>query len=441
VRIEAFWVKGFRSLRDVRIEGLGPFNVFYGPNGAGKSNILAAMRVLVDMLRVSSPRVPGVVTHPHAPADPYWGQAIVDEKIVRRTDLSAHSDSATIVIGARFARGDGDTSLRRQWPDKYPELAIEVTLDWLLQGKPTARISLLESRGARVHDQSVAWNALFEEELARRAFRLIGVDRYPHAESRALPPEGLDAVFWHLGAGRVKNALLAAHVSPSGGMRQRLETLRGLLAGPPLHRPPFAPVHDPRTDSVDLHERLGDPNPEGLEVPINLAGLGIAQIYAILAQALLGGERVIGIEEPEAHLHAPTSGRALRQLLKRLVDEKHIDQLFIATHSNLFDLDPTGYFDVSVVDGCTVVERKDLTNVDHDHLYEPGPAKHALQRLLEYAPASEIVFRRGDGSPVSAGEMLTLLQEDDDIAVRFLQDVHGAAVRMVKVGAKKAAPH
>ena len=29
MRIESIWVKGFRSLRDVRIEGLGPFNVWW----------------------------------------------------------------------------------------------------------------------------------------------------------------------------------------------------------------------------------------------------------------------------------------------------------------------------------------------------------------------------------------------------------------------------
>jgi hypothetical protein len=148
--------------------------------------------------------------------------------------------------------------------------------------------------------------------------------------------------------------------------------------------------------------------------------------------------RAVGIEEPEAHLHAPTSGRHLRQLLVRLVQEKHIDQLFIATHSNLFDLDPTGYYDVSLRDGCTVVERSDLTRIDREHLYEPGPAKHALARLLGYAPADEVVFRRADGTPVTAEEMLRLLQEDDDVAVQFLRDVHGAAVRMVRVQAGKS---
>ncbi|KYF78390.1 hypothetical protein BE17_43395 [Sorangium cellulosum] len=121
----------------------------------------------------------------------------------------------------------------------------------------------------------------------------------------------------------------------------------------------------------------------------------------------------------------------------RLVEEQHIDQLFIATHSNLFDLDPTGYYDVSLQDGCTVVERADLPRIDREHLYEPGPAKRALEHLLQYAPEDEVVFRRPDGAGVTAKEMLQLLQEDDAVALHFLQDIHGAAVRMVKVQAKK----
>ncbi len=171
---------------------------------------------------------------------------------------------------------------------------------------------------------------------------------------------------------------------------------------------------------------------------LDLAGLGIAQIYWILAQAMLSGANIVAIEEPEAHLHAPTTGRDLRHLLERLVNEKHIDQLFIATHSNLFDLDSTGYFDVSLKNGETVVERADLTRIDRDHLYEPGPAKHALQRMLEYMPPDEVMFRHGDGSPITATEMLRLLQDGDDDAVRFLEDIHGAAMTMVKVKTKKS---
>src|SRR5271154_1060458 len=59
MRIESFWAKGFRSLRDVRLENLGAFNVFYGPNGSGKSNILAAIEAWLRLGPNPLPPRPG----------------------------------------------------------------------------------------------------------------------------------------------------------------------------------------------------------------------------------------------------------------------------------------------------------------------------------------------------------------------------------------------
>jgi hypothetical protein len=303
--------------------------------------------------------------------------------------------------------------------------------------------------------------ALLTETLPTRAYALIGADRFLRAETNvepaspstaypvtplpppvpSLPKDENVIIAWHLRNGRLKNALVAAQISPNPAIRRHLQDLRALLAGPPLHRPPFDPVGDLTTRTVDIHERLPEPNPEGLDVPLDLAGLGIAQIYAILAQAMLSGARAVGLEEPEAHLHAPTSGLHLRELLKRLVDEKHIDQLFIATHSNLFDLDATGYYDVSLKDGETVIMKRPLDAID-EHLYEPGPTRHALEELLEMHVKDDpdrVMFRYSGGT-VSVREMLEMLRRSDKIALDYLEDVHRAAVDVVGLRARRKAP-
>ena len=456
MRIESFWAKGYRSLRDVRLENLGPFNVFYGPNGGGKSNIVEGIATLFALAE----RACQVI-------DPNDERAIangvIKDGVLRREDLCARDSSRILVLGARLTgtpSAPGDLS---SGPVTLPDLTVEVTLNWAIEGQPrlllsalrTGQVDLLrflrkgdlpgrpvgppEKQITLTSDDRVYVQALLLEVLPSRAYARVGADRYPRSENLKTQQNRVDLVQWHLQEGRLKSALLAAQIGPNAHTRRRLEALRVLLAGEPLFRPPFDPIQDLSTGAIDLRERLPEPNPEGLEIPIDLAGLGIAQVYAILAKAMLMGTSVVGIEEPEAHLHAPTTGRALRQLLVRLVDEKFVDQLFIATHSNLFDLDPTGYFDVSLKDGCTVVTRSDLTRIDREHLYEPGPAKHALEKLLQYAPEDEIVFRRSDGTGVTAKEMMRLLQEDDALAVRFLEDVHGAAVRMVKIQSKKSA--
>jgi hypothetical protein len=460
MKIESFWGQGYRSLCDVRIENLGPFNVFYGPNGGGKSNILEGIRALMGLAQVAARGVAGLgrdLLGSYAAA----GAEAVANGLIRRDDLCVYR-AGIVVLGAQLTAEGGISLQSAMGPVTLPELRIEVTVNWAVKSQPLLKLTKLRAGnvdflGFLETGTPPAWNfssslephllhrddhpflvALLAEELPSRVYTHVSADRFPRTEMQQTKSD-VDLVAWHLQNGRIKNALLAAQIGPSAHLRRRLESLRSLLAGEPLHRPPFDPIQDPNTGTVDLRERLREPNPAGLEVSIDLAGLGVAQMYSILAKAMLSGTRAVGIEEPEAHLHAPTSGRALRTLLVRLVEEKFVDQLFIATHSNLFDLDPTGYFDVSLKDGCTVVTRSDLTRIDREHLYEPGPAKHALEKLLQYAPEDEIVFRRSDGSGVTAKEMMRLLQEDDALAVRFLQDVHGAAVRMVKIQSKKSA--
>jgi hypothetical protein len=435
MRIVSFWARGYRSLRNVRIDDLGAFNVFYGGNGTGKSNILAAMRLFFYILQRGAGGC-GQEFGDKEHACGEWGRAVANR--VQRVDYCERDESKVVVLGARFLRTSADSPLL--WPVERPDLTIEVTFDG-----GSVRLSRLESGDSDLRDAGpLGWpelRKLVVEALARRAYHLIGTERHLVPENSKLTNRSgpYDPVV-DLSAG-LKNALFNAGNAPSVALRRRVSAFRSLLTGPPLNRPPFAVVRDPMTNAVEINERLPDPNPEGLELPIDFAGLGISQIYLILSEAMLSDARAVGIEEPEAHLHAPTSGRHLRQLLKRLVEENHVDQLFIATHSNLFDLDSTGYFNVSLspVDGCTVVERAELTRIDREHLYEPGPAKHALQRMLEYMPPAEVVFRHGNGSPITAADMLQLLEEGDDVAVAFLEDLHGAALRMVKVGAKKKA--
>lgn len=426
MRIESFWARGFRSLRDVRLDGLGPFNVLYGPNGAGKSNLLAAMNAWQQLVaHALAPRFDEATAGNQAFKSP--------QSPLRRHDFSLHGGAVQVVLGGTLVELD----------DGLPRVLIELTLD-ISTPQPLLTRRLILGDDLFPEQDSQCTEAQREKLAAlqrvdwTRTLSLVAADRMPRLEPvSARPPAEAEPLSWYFRRGQLKDALFAAQNSSSAATARALDRFRRLLAGPPLHRAPFRSVEDPHTGIRDLREWLPPPL-DAHDISLDLAGLGIAQIYWILGQAMLSGARAVAIEEPEAHLHAPTSGRALRQLLARLVEEKHVDQLFVATHSNLFDLDPTGYLDVSLRDGATVVERADLARIDRDHLYEPGPAKHALQRMLTYTPADEVVFRRPDGAAVTAREMLALLQADDDLAVRFLGDVHGAALRVVKLNAGRA---
>jgi hypothetical protein len=511
MRIESFWAKGFRSLRDVRLEGLGPFCVFYGPNGSGKSNILAGIRVLLEICRLEHH------LHPPGAACSELIRAVLENQVIESRDRYARSDDRTIVLGARFTNGTDAAPVLSSGPVRLVDLTVEYTLEWIVDRDPSLVLTQLESEGRDLRtsvppDHHAHLRRLLQETLPQRAYTLVGatrvlgretdsptqmsvlgttgrrsgsagatsltnlvpffhgsagvtgsmqplaasqnpmvrvlegaVDPPPSFAATQVSPAGSvrsdvaagDHVIGYLRRGEVAHAFFEAYSGESTAMRRRYERLSEFLKGEPLKRPPFRPARDHDSGAVELKEILKDPNPDGTEISLDLAGLGIAQIYWILAHAMLSGARAVAIEEPEAHLHAPTTGLQLRELLKRLVVEQHIDQLFIATHSNLFDLDPEIYWDVSLAGGETHVERKGVQEIDAQHLYEPGPAKHALAQLLRYAPNDEVVFRRPHGALVTAEEMLRLLEEDDEVAVEFLRTLHGAALRVVRLDARR----
>jgi hypothetical protein len=178
---------------------------------------------------------------------------------------------------------------------------------------------------------------------------------------------------------------------------------------------------------------------DGKKVGVNLhlAGLGIEQIYAILAGILLSGAPIVALEEPEAHLYQPKAGLHLRQLLRNLVPDI-VHQLFTATHSSMFALDPEGYWEVSHSHekGTTVERKTDLVELDRNHVVEPGAARHALLMSLRREAPNEVVAWRADGKAVSAQEMINLLLDYDPLAIDYLQDVTSAAVRVVGLQAQ-----
>ncbi|MBI4702715.1 MAG: AAA family ATPase [Deltaproteobacteria bacterium] len=467
-----FWARGYRSLRGVEIRDLKQYNVFYGPNGSGKSNVLAAMRTLLQLAQCAATAPHGGDGHGALEAA---GRAL-ESGYLRADELCMREPSRTLVLGAAFRAG-APQCIEPLGLLKLSELSVEVTFDWALRDAPRLEISGLRwlgpqhgakgdllrlwtdpwPEGTEVHIVLRGGRALGQQEfrraiahllvdvLPRQAYHLIEADRMPGRE----PPNAATLLHGgrafsmqdHLRRGWIAPGLLAASKDEEIGVRDSLEKLRKFLEGEPLRRPRFDPVEIGSTRAAQLRERLQAADGEPRDVPLDLAGLGVVQIYSILAQALLSGARCIGLEEPEAHLHAPTTGLQLRQLLQRLVAEQHVDQLFVATHSNLFDLDPMGYFDFSLDDsGCTLVQRRGLDVLDEQHLYEPGPAKHALQLLLQYLPAEEVVFRRPeDGAPVTAGAMLLLLESRDRKALDFLRDVTGAALRSVRAKANRPA--
>lgn len=417
MKVRKFWAQGYHSLRAVTLDGLADFNVFYGPNGSGKSNVLDALHTFFGVM-------PLAVQSAYGPPDERLsfreaGRLAVQEGWIDDDDYDKRSAAPRIVLGAALDLDAGG-------------LDLEVQVQLAAQRAPSLRITRLFVDG--VAPGLPFFDPALRDRLSAlipHAFTHLGVTRTLSVESAAQPVR----ITGTIPDGEIVRELFAAKNSSDPEVRRRFDDLRGFLSRA-LGRGELG-VYMDRQGRLELRERLPEPNPQGRDIPVDNAGHGVVQLYAILAPILLSSGRIVAIEEPEAHLHAPTSGRRLRAILHDLVAEGRVDQLFLATHSNLFDLDPSGYWDVSLVEGATTVQRKPLDEVDRLHLFEPGPAKHQIQELLRLY-GDEVVFRTDAGRELHAAEMLHSLQADDDVARDFLEALHGAALQVSGLRAQRA---
>lgn len=434
MKVTKFWAKSYRSLRDVTLDDLGDYNIFYGPNGAGKSNVLDALQALFCIM-------PLAVDTAYGPEEDRLSFREAGERAsawVRAEDFDARQPS-TIVLGAILedAASRFGNILYRNRP--VTKVEVEINFWKPREGQFNLRFTrlLVNTRKLVLPFSDPAIRDLLQV-FVPKAFTHLGVTRTLSVKALQDSDVPVAPAVGTIPDREVVSELFRAKNASDRSLRQRFDKAREFLAKT-LHRGLFDVFIDAATQRLELREMLPEPNPHNIDIRVDRAGHGVVQLYAIVATILLAEGRLVAIEEPEAHLHAPSMGRELRSLLYRMVSEGEIHQLFIATHSNLFDLDPTGYWDVSL-DSATAetrIARKPLSEIDAHHLYEPGPAKHALAQLLRYAPENELVFRRPDNSPVTAGEMLRLLQEDDKVALDFLRSLHGAALRIVRLNARK----
>lgn len=429
--IKKFWAKGYRSLRDITLDGLREFNVFYGPNGSGKSNILDALHALFSVM-------PLAVDTAYGPAEERISFREAGRHAlewIQEEDFFARDDTQVIELGAVIEDLTAGFGEARFQGNPVAHVEVGVRLSRIRSGEINLQFVRLyinrRPTGLPFLDPEIRKLLSY---LVPQAFAHLGVTRTLEINAARRQSAAERRGVGTIPDGEVVAELFRAKNARDRALRARFDRVREFMSAT-LHRGLFDVFMNPDTGALELREALPEPNPRGFDIRVDRAGHGVVQLYAIVAAIMLGGARLVAIEEPEAHLHAPTLGVELRRVLKALVEQEsaEVRQMFIATHSNLFDLDPDGYWDVSMIDGATVVERKPLHEIDGHHLYEPGPAKHALAQLMRHAPQDEIVFRRPDGSPITAGEMVRLLQEDDPVAVSFLRNLHGAALRIVRL--------
>lgn len=435
MHIKKFWVRGYRSLADVTLNELGSFNIFYGPNGSGKSNIIDALQALFFLM-------PNAVDSAYGSDDKLSFREAGREasRWIRADDFFARQQTNEIVLGAIIEDPVSQFDGVSFQGTAVHKVDVELKFWRVRQGDFNLRITHLYINGQK---PGLPFSDAEVRQVLRgivpQAFSYLGPSRTLSAKAIYDGGPNDSRIVGTIPDAQIVRELFRAKNSTDKRTRERFDELRKFMAQR-LGRGEFDVLLNEETGNLELREMLLAPNPLGVDIPVDHAGLGVVQVYSIIAAIKLSNGRLVALEEPEAHLHAPSLGRELRVLLTELVGDKSIHQLFIATHSNLFDLDPNRYFDVRLDEhGKTIVESKRLRDIDQ-HLYEPGPTLHALEELLAIVSADKVMFRHPDGIPITAAEMLNLLRNADPVALEYLRNLHAATIDVVGLRSRRGQP-
>ncbi len=347
MRIESFYIQGFKSLTDVKIEGLADINVFYGLNNVGKSNIFQALNLL---LKTSTEQVE---EENDTAIFQLGGGNLIQGKIqihLGHLDLPEQNDLMNWITGLE------DAKVRSK------DLAFEIDSLNDLQIISTIALGQLSDGEIEIERDTRFITDKIENSISNSSFLTIPTLHTIQA-SRRIQTErkGQDKHPVSVSDHNLKQALFYAYLSRDLQQKRRLSAIKHILAEPPFSLGELDIALDPATDQIDI----GFVQANG-RLPLENMGSGVQQLILLLGQIFLNDYPLIAIEEPEMNL-SPQYQQYLLVALRQLMQDPDIklQQLFISTHSPYFEFEET-FFDVTMDQaGLTHVARLPLENRAH----------------------------------------------------------------------------
>jgi len=403
--LRSFKVSGFKSLKEVRLEGLPALTVFFGPNAAGKSNILDAIQALS---RIATAR-----TLAEALQEPIRGYPI-EAFSFPSGGLPAllGQPSADFTIGAEIGIGKekyGYKAIVRIEPDSGSLAVSDEYLARLTKSGATAGNPSIEKVGdelrirrkskpahPRHEDVGLNHTLLSDPRLSGNEYKGIEVCRNELSGWRTY---FLDARV------AMRRATSPADVSDIGTLGENLAPFLYRLKAErekeysAVVRSLRAIIPSVSAVAVDLDKRRGTLDivvtQEGVEYSSRIVSEGTLRVLALCALALNPwGGSLVALEEPENGVH-PRRLELIGGLLKNTAERK---QVVVTTHSPIFcaamirlgrDNDAIGLYRVRTgVDG-TEIEKL----ADHLTLLADAEIRSALTEPDEGRVFEDLLLR------------------------------------------------
>lgn len=439
-------VKGLKSLRDTKIEGLGHYNVFIGKNDSGKSGILQAVRLLGALVqRLPESEAREIITDKQPrgrvqacvvfrlsdgelaglPGTAEWRTNLEMERLRHwcydfemRVGFDGWNDGELYVIecgpkqgadyGPFVAVTDPDLPLNG-YDALKPELVAEVLR------KPEESIQdALEARwpggalpGAPIRAGSEGGQEQFYVAVLRtlagkmRAVNAVrsAVDEMEVAQKLILQPSGTDLT-------QVLETWRSSHPS-------RFRAVRDLLMD---MFPDIRDVHLPREGANTVIRVASGRDLQPLEsFKLSNVGMGVQQAL-VVATAVLAADSgaTVLLEEPENNLHAAAQ-RVLAQWLRRHAVEND-KQVLVSTHSTIF---------ASTEEHCSTYlvrldKEKGTKALKIEAAHQPLVKQELGIRNVDLYGYNGVVLWEGDSEDEAMPLLLEALAEKDGTSVHAL---------------------
>ncbi len=412
MRISRVKIEGYRSIRSLELECDQPLVILEGRNDTGKSNIVeaidlclrGAIRPLDEKFAVNL-RQEEV---PDARVSHGWGQDTLQSTLIAEGAASA-SVSVELTLTESEVQSFGAIAVESETDPHTPANKKRVSMTWT-RAPVNITSTLFGEERLRRGFSNPAGLIAFVRALSA-IFRLVGPQRlvmnelFDANQKADLPPRWTDR--------NLKNLLFGYKNHEHEVLQARYERLRSIVRETPIGEL----LVGARQQQLFARTKVND-----ITLDLEDRSTGVQQLLAVLAAAVCNHGQIVAIEEPELNLSLELQ-RTLWQQLRSLVHDGTLSQLFVTSHSPLFELEAERFEVTRGPDNGTRCTKRGVGLAPA--LPELSEAKVTRDGNLSLSP--EIAARLGIAGETGSAYVYT---RSDQVGVRLLSSAEVGRLAM-----------